>query len=383
MMDFDRPALRARTGRRDTRVLGEAELAELTELLRKLPKAELHRHLPGSYRLQTLLDLAKEYRLDLPTHDLEGLRRYAQVQPGTPANLGYILRTVSTFLRQFFVTRAAIARFAFEMVEDAWRDGIIHMEIRFSPWVLSVTHGLTFDDVLTGTAQGVAAAQQLYPVQTGILLGVTREAGLAVASQLADYALAVAGTLGVVGVDLAGDEEQYPPRQFADIFQRIRADGRLGITIHAGEAAGPDSVIAAVESLGAQRIGHGVRVIQDAAATEFVRARGIILETCPTSNVATGAVTSLAEHPLQPLLARGVAATINTDDPGWFDITLTGEYLLALTRLGLTFEDLRQAAIHAAAGAFLPAPARAALVSRIRGAYDAAAPRIRALLAEG
>ena len=383
MTTFDRPTRQAPAGPGNARSLGEAELAELASELQKLPKAELHRHLPGSYRLQTLLELAREYRLDLPTYDLEGLRQYAQVQPGAPANLGHILRTVSTFLRQFFVTREAIARFAFEMVEDAWRDGIVYLESRFSPWVLSVAHGHSFDDVLMGAAQGVAAAQRLYPVQTGMLLGVTREAGLAVASQLADYALDVAGTLGVVGVDLAGDEEMYPPRQFAGVFERIRADGRLGITIHAGEAAGPDSVRAAVETLGAQRIGHGVRVIEDAETTEFVRARGIVLETCPTSNVATGAVGSFAAHPLKPLLARGVAATINTDDPGWFDISLTGEYLVSLTRLGLTFDELRQAAIHAAAGAFLPDPARAALVARIGNAYAAAAPRITALLSGG
>jgi adenosine deaminase len=348
------------------------ELSGLRTFIADLPKVELHRHLPGSLRLETIIDLAHEYQFDLPTDDPQELKRYVQVTPGTPADLAYILRTVSAFLRRFFVSREAIARIAFEMVEDAWREGVIYLEVRFSPWYMATEHGLSLDDVVAGVADGLEAARARYPIHTAMLIGMTREAGLEACSRAANLALA---QREVVGVDLSGDEQSHPARQFKSVFERIRRDGRLGITVHAGEASGPESVRDAIEYLGAHRIGHGVRVIHDPQVVELVRSRGVTLETCPTSNVLTGAVLSLADHPLRELLTAGVAATINTDDPSWFDTTLTGEYCLALAQLGLSFSELRQAVINAARGAFLPAAEREALVIVLREAYAAAEGR--------
>jgi len=350
----------------------------LRDLVSRLPKVELHRHLPGSLRLATIIELAEEYGFPLPTHDPDELRQYVQVRPDTPASLGYILRTVSAFLRRCFVSRRAIARVAFEMVEDAWRDGIRYLEIRFSPWYLGAERNLSLEEVLDGVADGVADACARYPVRCAVLLGMTREAGTDACTRTAEFALGAAGRL-VRGVDLSGDEEAYPARLFRTAFERIRSDGRLGITVHAGEAAGPESVRDAVELLGAQRIGHGVRIVRDLAVVDLVRARGIAMETCPTSNVLTGAVPSFAAHPLRTLLTHGVAACINTDDPSWFNTTLTDEYCLALTTLGLSFQELRQAALHAALTAFLPVDDRRRLAQELDAAYAAAHARFASL----
>jgi len=339
--------------------------------LARLPKVELHRHLTGSIRLDTMLELDAEYGLDLPTRDREELRRHAQVGPDTPAELAHILRTVSAFLRRCFVSREAIARIAHEMVEDAAEDGIVYLEARFSPLYMAQTSRVSPEQAFGAAAEGLAAASARFGVRTGVLIAMARDAGLSACQRAADLALEHAGEL-VVGVDLAGDEAGHPPRLFTRIFDKLRADGRLGITVHAGEASGPQSVRDAIELLGAQRIGHGVRAVHDPQVVELVRARGVVLETCPTSNVLTGAVPSLAEHPLRALLEAGVRATINTDDPGWFDVTLTDEYATALDQLGLSFAELTTAALNAAHGAFLPADERAALARQLEAAYGQA-----------
>lgn len=355
------------------------QTARLHDLIAALPKVDLHRHLPGSLRTQTILDLAAEYGFELPAYDVEGLRPYVQVMPDTPADLGLILRTLGDFQRRCFVSPDVLSRLAFEMVADAHAEGIVYLEVRFSPLTMA-GDALSFDEVMAGIAGGLARARDALPVRTTMLLGLTRTSDFATCQSIADLALAWADEGLVSGVDLSGDEAIAPAHLFEPLFERIRADGRLGITIHAGEAAGPESVRDAVERLGARRIGHGVRAIHDPPVVTLLRDRGVVLETCPVSNVLTGAVPSLDEHPLPDFLRAGVAATINTDDPSWFGTTLNRECALALTVLGLSFTELRQAVLNAAQGAFLPAGERNSLSAALARAYDAAAPTFDPLL---
>lgn len=359
--------------------LTSAQMARLHALIAALPKVELHRHLPGSLRTQTIIELAAEYDFELPASDVEGLRPYVQVTPGMPADLGLILRTLGDFQRRCFVSPAVLSRLTFEMVADAHAEGIVYLEARFSPLTMA-GDALSFDEVMAGVADGLTRAREAFPVRTTILLGLTRTSDLATCQSIVDLALAWAGDELVTGVDLSGDEAIAPAHLFEPLFERIRADGRLRITIHAGEAAGPESVRDAVERLGAQRIGHGVRAIHDPGVVALIRDRGIVLENCPVSNVLTGAVPSLEEHPLPEFLRAGVAATINSDDPSWFDTTLNREYALAFTALGLSFAELRQAVLNAARGAFLPAEERSDLAAALDRAYDAAAPGFEQLL---
>lgn len=361
--------------------LSPGESRRLQALVARLPKIELHRHLPGSIRTQTFLDLADEYGLDLPARTVEGLRPYVEVMPDTPADLGHILRGLGDFQRRLFVSPAALSRLAFEMVEDAHHEGIIYLEMRFSPLTMAGDE-LSFSQVMDGIRDGLQRARKQYPVQTTILLGMTRTADLETCARIARLAQKLAVEHDdVVGVDLSGDEAASPARSFVALFEQIRADGRLGITVHAGEAAGPESVRDAIELLGAHRIGHGVRAIHDPEVVRLIRERNIVLETCPISNALTGAVPRIEDHPLARFLRAGVAATINSDDPSWFDSTLDKEYYLALTTLGLSFEELHQAVVNAAEGAFLPPAERARLRSTIDHAYRQAGPEFDALLA--
>ena len=363
----------------DARKLSSERSQRLQALIAQLPKIELHRHLPGSIRTQTFFDLAAEYGFKLPAHTVDDLRPYVQVMPDTPADLGHILRGLGDFQRCLFVSPTALSRLTFEMVEDAYREGIIYLEVRFSPLTMA-GESLTFQEVMQGIRDGLDRARDCYPVRTTILLGLTRTANVETCARIADLALSLAGQGDVVGVDLSGDEAASPPGVFVDLFDQIRTDGRLGITVHAGEAAGPQSVQDAVELLGAQRIGHGVRAILDPDVVQLVRERKVVLETCPISNALTGAVPRLEEHPLAQFLRAGVAATINSDDPSWFDSTLNKEYYLALTTLGLSFKELHQAVANAAQGAFLPDVERAQLSAAIDSAYHAAAPQFHQLL---
>jgi adenosine deaminase len=361
------------------RELGGERALRLQALIADLPKIELHRHLPGSIRTQTFLDLADEYGFELPVRTVEGLQPYVQVMPDTPADLGHILRGLGDFQRRLFISPAALSRLTFEMVEDAHREGIIYLEVRFSPLTMA-GDALTFEEVMEGIRDGLARARVQYPVQTSILLGMTRTADLETCARIAGLASDLAAQQGdVVGVDLSGDEAAGPAGGFVDLFRQIRADERLGITVHAGEAAGPESVRDAVELLGAQRIGHGVRAILDPDVVRLVRERNVVLETCPISNVLTGAVPRLEDHPLPQFLRAGVAATINSDDPAWFDSTLDKEYYLALTTLGLSFAELQQAAVNACEGAFLPPAERTRLRQTVERAYGQAASQFEAL----
>ena len=353
---------------------------ELKGIIAGLPKVELHRHLPGAVRLSTIIDLAQKKTIELPTMDPQELRHYAQVMPGTTANLSHILGTVSTFLQICFVSREVVARITFEALEDAWNDGIHYLELRFSPGYLGERYNLSLKDVMAGVYEGLDKGRKQYPIKVGLLLGMTRGAPEDILAQTTDLALNLADDGNVVGVDLSGDEAGHPARAFTKHFERIRSDGRLGITIHAGEASGPESVREAVEYLGAHRIGHGVRVVHDLAVMELVCSRNITLETCPTSNVLTGAVPNLASHPLPQLLRADIRATINTDDPSWFDITLTDEYYLSLVHLGLSFAELKGSALHAVGGAFASQSDKDKLAAIITAAYNAAAPKVNQLL---
>lgn len=342
----------------------------MTIPLTNLPKVELHRHLVGSLRLTTILDLAREYDLNLPAATLEELAPLVTIRPGEPKDLGFVLRKMAEITQRCFPSRAAVARIAYEMVADAWADGLVYLEIRFSPAYMTGQGGLTQSDLIEGVLRGLAIAAKDFPLRTGVVIGTNREMSLAAARETAALALSYAGRGMVVGVDLAGDEASSPARNLERVFTPLRADGRLGITVHAGEGLGAQSVADAIQYLGAQRIGHGVRAVEDPVVLELIRRENVTLETCPTSNVITGAVTSYAAHPLRYFLDEGIAATINSDDPSWFCVTLSDEYANSLEKMGLTRRHLAQAARNAALGAFLPLAEREALAEKIAPAYS-------------
>ena len=332
-------------------------LRELREILHRMPKIDLHRHLEGSLRLQTLTEIALEHGIDLPSYRTEDLRRYVQARDDEPDYHRFLAKF--RLLRRFYQSRAALERIAAEGVADAAADNVRYLELRFNPIALSRAQRFPLQDVVEWVTGAIAGAQQTHPITVRLILQIGRDETPRVAEEILELALAYRSR-GIVGLDLAGDEVNYPAYRLAPIYQRARQEG-LGVTIHAGEVGGAANVRDAVLLFQAQRIGHGIHAIENSEVVRLLLERNIVLEVCPTSNLQTGAVRSLSHHPLSDMLALGLRATLNTDDPSISDTTLTDEYLVAMMTIGLDWEQIRTTVFNALDAAFLPEEERMSL----------------------
>ena len=313
-----------------------------------LPFIDLHRHLDGSVRLETILDLAREHNVELPAKTVEELRPHVQVtepQPGLMAFIGKML-----WMTRVMANGDACRRIARENVEDAKREGIDYLELRFSPWFMAEPHGLDPREVIEGVAAGIAEGVAEHGVRVNLIGILSRTYGAEIAHRELDALLAYRQHF--VALDLAGDEANYPAPLFVDHFKKGR-DAGWRVTIHAGEAGGPQSVWDAVKLLGAERIGHCTRCLEDPALVDFLLENRIPIEANLTSNVHTSTVPNLAAHPLHRMLERGLTASINTDDPGISAIDLAHEFNVAAPAAGLTREQIHQAQVNALETAFL------------------------------
>jgi adenosine deaminase len=320
------------------------------EFYRALPKVELHRHLEGSLRLATMLEIAQQYHLDVPLHDPPALRQLVQVLPGEPYTYQNFLSKFLT-LRKFYRSPEIIQRVTREAVYDAAADNIRYLELRFTPVALGIMEKFPLTDVMDWVIEAAQEAEQKCGVVTRLIAGVNRHESIELAEKVTRFAIDRRAD-GIVGLDLAGDEANFSARPFAPLFREARQGG-LRITVHAGEWGPARNVVEAIETLGAERIGHGVRVFEDERAVALARERGVLFEVCPTSNVQSGVCPSLEAHPLQPMMAAGLTTTINTDDPGVSAIKLTYEYTDSCEVLGLSLDDLKQNILSAARHAFL------------------------------
>jgi len=333
------------------------------------PLVELHRHLDGNVRLETVLDIARSRGIPLPADDPETLRPYVQITEPEPDLVGFLRRF--EVLRQVMADYQAVRRVARENVEDAAAEGIDYVELRFSPWFMAEPHGLdpagVVEAVCDGVAEALAAADEAARIARGLpprvrLIGIiSRNFGQEIGHVELEAALA-GKDRGVVALDLAGDEANWPGGLFVEHFRLAREAG-LHTIAHAGEADGPESVRQAVLDLEAERIGHGIRAIEDETVLELLDERRIPLEVCPTSNLQTSTVARWSDHPLPRFLERGLAVTINTDDPSISGIDLAHEFRVAEDALGLTEEALRRCQENALAAAFLSDGERRALLS--------------------
>jgi adenosine deaminase len=330
--------------------LGE-EATGLRAQLHALPKIDLHRHLEGSLRLETLAEIAQEHGIDLPSYDIEYLRRFATVTSDDIPNFSSFIAKFA-FLRRFYPTKGVMERVAYEAVADAAEDNIKYLELRFNPVALAEEQNAQLSDVVAWVCAVIAKAQNDYDIRTNLILQIDRRGSVESAAEIAELAVAHRKD-GVVGIDLAGYEVQYPARRFADVFQRAGREG-VGITVHAGEEGGAENVREAIELLGAQRIGHGVRSIENSDVIHLIRGRGVTLEVCPTSNLQTAVVRRFWQHPLADLIALNLRVTINTDDPSVSDTTLTDEYMTAMVAMGVTLEQIKHTILTGIAGSFQP-----------------------------
>jgi len=330
--------------------------------LHTLPKVDLHRHLEGSLRLRTLAEIAKENGIDLPSYSIEDLRPFATVANEEPDFHRFLAKFA--FLRRFYPTREAVKRVAYEAVDDAAVDNVKYLELRFNPVALARAQGFPLEAVTTWVCEAVAKAQRDRDIETNLIIQIGRNEELNTAWELAEVALAHRNQ-GIVGLDLAGDERRHPARPFTEVFRHARSEG-LHVTIHAGEAGGPENVAEAVQELGAERVGHGVRSVEDTRVVKLLREKNVTLEVCPTSNIQTGLVERFWHHPLPELLALRVPVSINTDDPSVSDTTLSDEYHIAMSAMRVSLDQIKQSIVTAAEASFQPADDRQRLASWFR-----------------
>jgi len=319
------------------------------EFFQKLPKTDLHVHLDGSLRLETIIELAREEGVSLPATNPEELRR--------AMNLGENCGSLVEYLKAFDVTlrvmqtEPALYRIAYELAEDAARENVRYMEVRYSP-MLHTRKGLKLTRVIEAVLAGLKAAREEYGIESNIIICGIRNVSPESSLEMAELAVAYKGR-GVVGFDLAGAEYDHPAKHHKAAFQLVRANN-INVTIHAGEAYGPESIAQAIHVCGAHRIGHGCRLREDGDLLHYLNDHRIPLECCPSSNVQTGAVRDLKSHPLKLYFDLGLRVTINTDNRLVTDTTVSRELWLCHTQLGMSFRDIKTMIMAGFKSAFLP-----------------------------
>lgn len=344
-------------------ITGMTDQAAITlKSYRALPKVELHRHLEGTLRLNTMLDIAQQHGITIPA-DILRLSTLVQMQEEEKYSFQNFLSKFNT-LRLFYRSPDVIHRITREAVEDAAKDNIRYMELRFTPVALSRAERFPLHDVIDWAITSSQEAAQKFGVIVKLIASVNRHESHELAEQVAWLAVEYKGR-GLVAMDLAGNEAEFKSEPFYGVFKEAKQSG-LHVTIHAGEWGPAANIREAIEELGAERIGHGVRVLEDENVTQLAKERNTAFEVCMTSNYQSGVIPALDAHPLSAMLERGLNVTINTDDPSISRITLSHEYYVACENLGLSEDVLKQRIIAAAQAAFLPVAEREMLVTQLK-----------------
>jgi len=343
--------------------VGQAQVP--IEVFRALPKTDLHVHLDGSLRLETILELGKADKVELPANNVEGLRQAI----GCGNNFGSLVE----YLRGFDITlrvmqtEASLERIAFELAEDAHRENVRYMEVRYAP-MLHTRRGLKLTKVVEAVLDGLRRARETYGIKATVIVCGIRNISAESSYQMAELAVAYKGR-GVVGFDLAGAEADFPPKHHRAAFQLVR-DNNINCTIHAGEAYGPESIAQAIHVCGAHRIGHGCRLREDGDLLHYLNDHRVPLECCPSSNVQTGAVKDLASHPLKLYFDLGLRVTVNTDNRLITDTSVSKELFLVHSQMGVPFADIKSMILAGFKSSFQPFHEKQAALRRVGAELD-------------
>ncbi|WP_036768026.1 adenosine deaminase [Photorhabdus australis] len=326
----------------------------------QLPLTDLHRHLDGNIRPTTILDLARQHNIQLPANNLELLLPHVQVIENEPDLVSFLQKL--DWGVAVLADLDACRRVAIENVEDAVNAGLDYAELRFSPYYMAMKHQLPIEGVVEAVIDGIHSARQNNDIDIRLIGILSRTFGEKACSQ--ELAGLLAHHQHITALDLAGDELSFPGHLFQSHFIKARDTG-WQITVHAGEAAGAESIWQAIRELGATRIGHGVKAITDPALIDYLVENRIGIETCLTSNLQTSTVNSLLDHPLKRFLEKGVLASINTDDPAVEGIEIRYEYEVAAPAAGLSAAQIRQAQINGLETAFIGDAEKQALREKV------------------
>ena len=331
-------------------------------MYRILPKVELHRHLEGSLRLDTMLDIARQHGMTIPA-DVLRLSTLVQVQEEDKFTFQNFLSKFNT-LRMFYRSPDVIHRITREAIEDAAKDNVKYLELRFTPVALSRAERFPLHDVIDWVMTSSKEAAEKNNIIVKLIASVNRHESAELAEQVA-WLAAEHKDSGLVALDLAGNEAEFPSQPFYGIFKEAKQAG-LHVTIHAGEWGPAEHIKEAIEELSAERIGHGVRVLEDESITALAKERGTAFEVCITSNYQSGVVESLEAHPVMKMFESGINVTINTDDPSISRITLSNEYYNVCAELNMPQYTLKERIIAAAQAGFLPDVEKEKLVSQLK-----------------
>ncbi|WP_437743264.1 adenosine deaminase [Sorangium sp. So ce302] len=330
------------------------------EFFRQLPKTDLHVHLDGSLRLETIIELARTHHVELPTYEPAELRRVM--------NLGQNCGSLVEYLKAFDITlrvlqtEEALHRVAYELAEDAARENVRYMEVRYSP-MLHTRLGLRLTSVVEAVLSGLRTARDALGIESNVIVCGIRNISPESSLEMAELAVAYKGR-GVVGFDLAGAEYDHPAKHHKAAFQLVRQNN-INCTIHAGEAYGPESIAQALHVCGAHRIGHGCRLREDGDLLHYINDHRIPLECCPSSNVQTGAVRDLASHPLKLYQSLGLRVTVNTDNRLVTDTTVSHELWHCHTKMGFGLKEIKATIVAGFKSAFLPFHIKQAYLRRV------------------
>jgi adenosine deaminase len=319
------------------------------KLYNDIPKVELHCHLEGSIRTGTIIDIAREYGLQLPSYEVAALNRYVKVYDQLK-DLQAVLNAF-TIAQNCFASSGAVERIAYELFEDAYKQNIKLLEVRFSPdWAFS-SHHLDWDAALDGILKASEKAEEKFDMAIGLITISSRSMGNASCEKTVDWAIHRRDV--IQGIDLADGEAEHPIDGFIKPVLRAK-DAGLKVTVHSGEDTPAAMVVDTINKVNPDRIGHGIHIIDDTSAIELVRKKGITLEVNPWSNYLTNSVKRIEDHPLKRLYDLGVKTTINSDDPEVLETNLNNEYRIAHEILGMSMVDIAVCNGYALEASFLP-----------------------------
>lgn len=327
---------------------------------KNIPLTDLHRHLDGNIRPQTILELGQQFQIQLPANALPELLPHVQVMDNQPDLLSFLSKL--DWGVKVLGDLEACRRVAWENMQDAAQQGLDYVELRFSPFYMAMTHQLPLAGVVEAVIDGVQQGSRDFDLPAKLIGIMSRTFGQARCQQELDALLAHRDQ--ITALDLAGDELGFPGELFVEHFKQAR-DAGWQISIHAGEAAGSSSIWQAIQTLGATRIGHGVKAVEDAKLLDYLAEHQIGIESCITSNLQTSTVADIRQHPLKTFLEHGILATINSDDPAVEGIDIQHEYLQAAPQTGLSEAQIRQAQQNGLSIAFLSAQEKQQLQEKV------------------
>ena len=331
-----------------------------SEVINKLPKAELHCHLDGSLRVKTIIELAQIQGVHLPSKNESELLKILSIGDSSISLEDYIRKF--DIILSLLQSPASLERAAFELAMDCHQDGVRYLEVRYSP-VLHTKNGMRLSETIDSVKKGLAQAFDECGIITGIIICGIRHISPDHSMELADLSIKYKNK-GVVGFDLAGAEENFPAKKHKEAFYQI-LNNNINTTIHAGEAYGPRSIHQALHVCGAHRIGHGTRVYEDIDLLNYINDHRIPLEICLTSNVHTKAVPSISKHPFKHFMNKKIRVTLNTDNRLISNTSLSNEYKIAIDNFNLSENDIRTIIINGFKSAFLPHNKRRELIRKV------------------